>query len=428
MQSPAPPTEPEFVEQATAAARFPRLALAASDLWHDRRTSAILVLTVASIIAPLLLLFGLKTGVISTLRTQLLNDPRTLEVIVVGAQDLYADWLAELSARPDAAFVLPRTRSINATMDLVDSRRITYEASDMIPTAAGDPLLTRGLPEGVEPPSLPADGTEILLTQTLAGEIGIGAGGTLTGVIRRSREGLPENAQITLRVIAIIPEQLVSKKAVFTHQDLLIASEDFRDGLRDTLTADELATAIGSDRERFANARVYATDLDGVGTLAAFMREAGVEVNTQAEEIAFVKALDRVLGFIFRVIAIIGIGGCALALGGALWVNVERKRHDLALLRLFGYGNESVVLLPLVQSAAIAALGFLLALIAYGGGALAFNAVLGANLAERGYVCRLDSIHIAAAAATTLLFAVFAAVAAGYRASRIDPAECLRGG
>jgi len=69
-----------------------------------------------------------------------------------------------------------------------------------------------------------------------------------------------------------------------------------------------------------------------------------------------------------------------------------------------------------------------LALVAYGGGALAFNAVLGANLAERGYVCRLEPIHIAVAAAATLLFALLAAVAAGYRASRVDPAECLRGG
>jgi putative ABC transport system permease protein len=425
MQSPAQPTEQSPV---TAGARFAHLALAAADLWHDRRTSAILVLTVASIIAPLLLLFGLKTGVISTLRTQLLNDPHTLEIIVVGAQDLRADWLAALAARADAAFVLPRTRSINATMDLVDSRRITYEVSDMIPTAPGDPLLTRGLPEGVEPPPLLADGTEILLTETLADEIGIGAGGTLTGVIRRSRQGLPENAQIQLGVAAIIPEQVVSKKAVFTHQDLLIASEDYRDGLRDTLTAEELAVPIHGNRERFANARVYATDLDGVGTLAAFMRKAGVEVNTQAEQIAFVKGLDRVLGFIFRVIAIIGIGGCALALGGALWVNVDRKRRDLALLRLFGYGNGSVVLLPLAQSAAIAALGFVLALLAYGGGALAFNAVLGANLAERGYVCRLEAIYIALAAAATLLFALLAAITAGYRASRIDPAECLRGG
>jgi hypothetical protein len=85
-------------------------------------------------------------------------------------------------------------------------------------------------------------------------------------------------------------------------------------------------------------------------------------------------------------------------------------------------------LLPLVQSAAIAALGFVLALLAYGGGALAFNAVLGANLAERGYVCRLEATYIAVAAAATLLFALLAAVAAGYRASRIEPAECLRGG
>jgi len=116
----------------------------------------------------------------------------------------------------------------------------------------------------------------------------------------------------------------------------------------------------------------------------------------------------------------------ALALGGALWVNVERKRRDLALLRLFGFRDGTVMLMPLVQSAAIAALAFALAALAYLMGAAAFNRSLGHNLAGQGYVCRLEPGHLAAAAAATLLVALVAAVAAGYRASRIDPAECLR--
>jgi len=256
-----------------------------------------------------------------------LCEPR---IVVVGAQDLSADWLAELARRPDAAFVLPRTRSISATMDLVDSERLTYEAEDMIPTAPGDPLLTSGLPAGVEPPPLPGNGTEILLTKTLADASADAAGDRLTGIIRRSRDGVPEHARIPLHVLAVIPETVFARKAVFTHQDLLIAAEDYRDGRRNSLPTAELTARVESTRERFANARVYAKGLEGVGTLAAFMRKAGVEVETQAEQIAFVQGLDRVLGFVMLVIGIIGVGGCALALGGALWVNVDRKRRDLA--------------------------------------------------------------------------------------------------
>ncbi len=103
----------------------------------------------------------------------------------------------------------------------------------------------------------------------------------------------------------------------------------------------------------FANARVYARDLDAVAGLAA-LRAGGIEVRTQAERIATVQALDRTLSFLFRVLAAIGGGGCALALGGALWVNAERKRRASAMLRLFGFGRLSVAGLPVLQALAVA--------------------------------------------------------------------------
>ena len=409
-----------------AQSRTQGLALALADLWHDRRTTLVLVLTVASIIAPLLLLLGLKNGVIATLRADLLNDPRTLEVVVVGAHKLTRGWLEETAARPDCGFLVPRTRSINTVIDLLDGERRTFEAVDLVPTADGDPLLARAGIRGQSLP-VPADGTEVLMTRALAERIGIAPGDPLTGVLRRfGRDGRPEHVEIPLALLGIIPRASVAREAIFSHLDLLIAAEDYRDGLRDDLTGEHLSEPIASDREIFAGARLYAGDLEGVATLAATMRGAGINVKTRAERIATVQGVDRVLSYIFAVIALIGIGGCALALGGALWVNVDRKRRDLALLRLFGFRYGTVVLVPLVQSAAIAALGFALACLAYLGGAGAFNRVLGANLAEQGYVCRLGLVNIMLAAAATLLIAVVAAVAAGWRASRIDPAESLR--
>lgn len=401
--------------------RLEGVRLALHDLWHDRRTSLVLVLTVASIIAPLMLLFGLKTGVIATLRQDLVNDPRNLEIVVFGTHRLDRNWFATMARRPDVGFLLPRTRTINATLDLVDGAHRPFEAIDMIPTAAGDPILPPGLPS-------PASADQVLLTATLAKRIGWTPGAPLTGIFRRSRNGVPESVQFALEPIAVIPETSVAREAVFTHLDLLVASEDYRDGLRDALTDTDLRAPIASARAEFAGARVYARDLDSVDTLAGAMRAQGIEVRTQAERIETVRAFDRTLSFILRVIALIGLTGCALALGGALWVNVERKRRDLALLRLFGFGNGTVVLMPMLQSAVIAALAFMLAYLAYLIGAAAFNHTLGQNLAGLGYVCRLEPRHLAAAAAATLLVALIAAVAAGYRASRIDPAECLRGG
>ena len=389
------------------------------DLWHDRRTSLVLVLTVTAIIAPLLLLFGLKTGVVTALRQSLLNDPRNLEIVIYGNTRLERAWFERYAARPDVAFILPRTRTINATIDLIDADRRIRTAVEVIPTAPGDPLLPPELP-------VPSKPTEILVTETLAETLAASPGARLTGVIKRSTGGRSDNALLELTVLGIVPETSFSRDAVFTGLDLLVVSEDYRDGLRQTLTTEDLSRSDAAEREHFANARVYAADLDGVASVAASMRAEGIEVRTQAEKIRVVRAFDDTLSFVFHVIALIGSIGCTLALGGALRGNVDRKRRDLALLRLFGFRNGTVILVPVAQALAISAVGFLLAYLAYLAGAGTFNQVLGANLADRGYVCRLEWAGILTAAATTLLIALASAAAGAYRASRIEPAECLR--
>jgi putative ABC transport system permease protein len=395
-------------------------SLAVADLRHDRRTTLVMVLTVGAIIAPLLLLLGLKNGVIGNLHRQLLDDPRNLEILVYGAQDLDRTWFEATAARRDLGFLVPRTRSINATIDLVTADARLFQALELIPTAPGDPLL----PPGVDPP---ADAERILVTETLARSLGAETGGQVSGIIRRMDQGRRENSQLPLVVAGIVPQTRLAREAVFAHLDLLVAAEDYRDGLRGPLTAEGLASAPAAERPRFAGARVYAADLESVASLAEALRRDGIEIRTRADRIEIVQAVDRILTFVLRVVGLIGIGGCALALGGALWVNVDRKRRDLALLRLMGFTNAGVALVPLLQSAVIAATGFLLAVIAYLAGAAAFNRVLGVNLQGQGYVCRLDGLEVIMGLAATLGVAVAAAAAAAWRAGRVDPAECLRG-
>ena len=149
-------------------------------------------------------------------------------------------------------------------------------------------------------------------------------------------------------------------------------------------------------------------------------------MRTRARDIENVKAIERVLTFIFSVIAIIASLGFALSLSGALWINVERKRRDLALLRLLGQRRHGVMLIPAIQAAGIALAAYLLAMLAYGFGANVFNRQLGANLAESQFVCKLEWSDAALAGGLTLMVALLASLVGGYRASKVDPAECLR--
>ena len=393
-------------------------ALAWKDLRHDRRTSLVLVLTIAAILAPLLLLFGLKNGVIHTLRETLVRDPRNLEVVIYGSARLEPDWFRALAARADVAFLVPKTRTINASIDLVDGARQVQSAVELLPTGVGDPLLPAGLPT-------PTSSEQVLVTETLAGKLAGAAQGPLWAVVKRTLDGEPQHIRIPLKVIGVVPESRFSQDALFCSLDLLVVTEDYRDGVLDAVP-DAVPAGYAAGRALYAGARLYASGLDQVADLAGALRAQGIEVRTQAERIATVLAFDRTLSFVFRVIAAIGGTGCALALGGALWVNVERKRRQLALLRLFGFGQGAVAALPVIQGCAVALLGFGLALAGYLMGAQAFDVVMGDNLKGGGYVSRLGATDLAGALALTLSVALVASAASAWRAGRVSPAEGLR--
>ena len=409
--------------------------LAWKDLWHDRRTTLVFVLTVAAIISPLLLLLGLKNGVVTNLRETLVSDPRNLEIIVYGSAQLPRTWFSAMAARDDVAFAIPKTRTINASVDLLDAEQRLVPSVELLPTGPGDPLVPAEL-------TAPLGPDEVLVSGTLAQRLGLASpaapqaakdtdgeadkGPTVAAVIKRSLDGQPQHARLVLRVLGVVPEQRFARDALFAHPALLVAMEDYRDGVLDLPPGSRITPDYAERRALFANARVYARDLDSVAGLAATMRDQGIEVRTQAERIATMQALDRTLSFLFRVIAIIGGAGCALALGGALWVNVERKRRASAMLRLFGFGNLAVAALPVLQAIVVSAGGLVLALAVFVIGAGVFNGVLGDNLGPDGYVSRLGVGDIATACGWMLFIAVLSASAAAWRAARVTPAEGLR--
>ncbi len=395
------------------------LEQAVHDLRHDSRLSLVLIVSVASILAPLLLLFGLKTGVVSTLKQQLLEDPRNLEIIVFENARLDDAWFASLGKTGKVGFMVPRTRTINATMDVVGERRKVISGIEVIPTGTSDPLI----PEGYR---VPRELDQVILSYTAARRLGVAAGEKLQGVVKRRLQDRGQLVKFDLGIIEVLPESAYGRNALFSSVALLLAIEDYRDGF----AVEEIGATEGARRQQqrtvFANARIYAKDLDAVSEVADFIRDSGVEVRTRARDIENVKAVERVLTFIFSVIAIIASIGFALSLIGALWINVERKRHDLALLRLLGLRREGVVLIPVIQAAGISIVAYLLAMLAYMIGENVFNQQLGANLSESQFVCKLLWTDAVIAGGLTLLVALLASLVGGYRASKVDPAECLR--
>lgn len=391
--------------------------LALEDLFYDKKISLCVVASVLAVVGPLLLLFGLKFGIVSQLRGELLSDPRNKEIQMTASARLDEEWFATLRKASGVGFVLPLTRSLNTQADLfVDGRRF-LENVELIPTAAGDPLLGDL--------NVPTQDSEVVLSRSAADRLKLEVGDTLNLRVVRTLDKTLERVQMQVRVHAILPPQAISRPAVLITLPLLIAVEDYRDGVKVAM----LNSVTGTEpvlRSQFARARIYADSIDSVEQVAQRLQELGIETNSRVAEIKSVQAIDRVLGFVFAVIAWAAALGCAASMIGALMANIERKRKDLALLRLFGYGRRSMLSYVIAQALCLTVIGFGLGCAMYFIGSYAFNHILAIHLARGTFVCRLEFIHFGIGLASAMAISVVVCAFGGLLATRIEPAESLR--
>lgn len=111
------------------------------DLWHDSSVSFCIISSLVAVIAPLLLMFGLRYGVVSQLQQELARDPRNLEIRMVSSGHYSAEWIAALQQKSEVGFAIGQTRSLNTQADLLKDMSHFIENAEVIPTALGDPLL-----------------------------------------------------------------------------------------------------------------------------------------------------------------------------------------------------------------------------------------------------------------------------------------------
>lgn len=396
------------------------LWLAYRDFVHERRISLCFILALMAVLAPLLVLFGLKFGLVDTLAQRLVQSPSNREIIAVGSGDYDQAWLDRIAGLPDVAFIVANTRRIAASMSVLrnPSNDRHLRAVQMIPTAAGDPLLDE---ESVPPAGL----DQVILSAPAARKLGARVGDRLEARIDRRRNDRDESAAWSPQVTGIAPASAVQEEAVFVPLALLVATEDYRDGLSGPALGWRGAARAAGPRS-FARFRLYATSIYKVAGLQAALAREGIEIRTRAPEIEAMQSLDRNLGRVFWLIAFLGTLGFVASLAANLLANVERKRRELSVVRLIGFPTKSIVLFPLAQALLIAILGAIGAAAVYFPVGSLLNAWFAESLQSGEYICRLLPSHLLAAAAGTLICAGLAAAWAGHRAARVEPAEGLR--
>lgn len=395
-------------------------SLAVADYRHESRLSLCLIAALAAVLAPLLVLFGLRYGIVSTLREELRRNPTTLELRPLTQGRYDQAFFSRLRNRPETDFLIPNTRFLAATVALQNTAHPTAPVVDaeMIPTAAGDPLLKGAVI------AIPRVG-EAVLSQTAAEKLKASPGDSLSGRLGRVMEDRHETVRFPLRVRAVIPVALYARDAVFVAPEFLLMAEDYREGF--TVPVWEASGRVRAQGERlFASFRLYAHSIDEVGPLRDWLAAGGVDTDTRLAEIRLVQRLDRALTILFLVLAGLGGSGFGLSLTISLWGNVERKRYELSVLRLLGLPSTALAAFPVVQASLTGLFGALLAGVFYAAASPVINGLFAEGLTTTQVVCRLPIASFLSALALTLGLAIAAALAAGWRATRFSPAEGLR--
>jgi putative ABC transport system permease protein len=581
------------------------------------------VLALSAVIAPLLLLFGLKFGYVQTLRDRLIRNPSNREIRPLASVERDRAWFLKMAARPDVAFMVPSIRAIAATVLISRTGESARDAVALLPSAMGDTLLI----ENHQP--IP-NGLEVVLTAMAAKVIKAHSGDKIT--LTALREDGDERASVEMKVIGVLGMEASGVKGVYAPLPLLESVEAYKDGraapelnwpgtkrtaapvfdgaililpnplpedkqdllklntgfstikpinevelaklagwsiapghvlyflgttlspvhrdslavVRDqlrglqaevipwvrplpvTVSGDGLAasplmlqglslvpekaealgispippwgddtahadleillppgspevanlqaaispaadttflplkvvgvsgspggpalvpTALAGvirlgqlrkltfDRSSgemlllplgYAGFRMYARTIDDVEGLRNLLAEEGINVSTEAQEVAKVAELDRNLTRVFALISVTGIGGGVAALVASLYASVERKRRELGILRLIGLSRRSLMRFPLFQGLILVAAGFCCAALFFFATSQAIDGLFRAFRQKGESFCRLPMPYFLACFVGSLVLGLLAAFVAAYRVSRASAADALR--
>lgn len=391
--------------------RFPLVAsLAWQDYRNDTWLSACSVLALVAVIAPLLVLFGLKFGLVSSLTQRLETDPATREIIPLGGGRFSSTFIEQLGQRPDVAFAIPRTRQIAATA------QVGTLVLEMLPTAPGDPLLG-GLP-------VPRGLEQIVLSHTAAEKLAARPGDWLETSFARQVAGRVEARHTRLQVLAVLPLEAFARDGLFAGLGLLEAAEDYRDGRAVPALGWE-GEAVGTNEQRVYPAfRLYARSLNDVEPLRVFFARQNMLVSTQALNIAQVQSLSRNLSIVFWIIAGLALAGAFAAIFAGALAAVARKRRELSVLRLLGFSTGALLLFVVLQALYSASLAAVLSAGLYGLAEAGLNQLFVQVPGE--HASHLLAHHYGLALVAVLGISAVAAACGGWRVARIQASEGIR--
>lgn len=396
--------------------------LARKDLWHDRNVSLCMMTALMAVMAPLLLLFGLKYGVVSQLQYQLAQKPNLLEIKAQSrANNLNQAWIEQTQQRADVKFAIGLTRSLNAEAAIFKTERAAKTTAsnllyaEIIPTASGDPLLKNSpVPALVD--------KQGVISYALAQQLNTKAGDTVYLRLTRTKEGQKKPIYLAIDVVHILAPQDFNRRAVFLSMPVVLGIEYFIDDINQDFT---LVQHTPEDYV-FANVRIYANTIDDVLSLSEWLEQQHLSTNSAQEAIHNTKTINHILTFIFSVIALTALIGGVVSLSGSFLTNIDRKRQQIATLRLVGFNKNHITVYITFQVFLITFFSYLAALLFYFVGSFIFNNALGSSAQTVRFSSYLPIHYLVITFLITAVLALLIALIGAVQTTRIEPAESLR--
>ena len=272
---------------------------------------------------------------------------------------------------------------------------------------------------------MPKGFDQVVLSHNAAQKLNVKEGERIDASLSRQFRGKRERVHIKVRVIAVADLAVTSRNMAFVSLDLLVSSENFKDGKSVPELGWDGNESTNNDR-MYPSFRLYANSIYDVAQLVNKLQLSGIGVKSNTTEIQTIQTIDKNLSIIFWIIACVGAVGFSLSLGASLWANVDRKKKHLSVLSLVGFTGSKIILFPALQSMYTGLLGWLVAVLIYLVTETTINQILAPQLGIDEALCFLLPEHFFWALALTLCTALFAAILGGYRASNIEPSDGLR--
>ena len=393
------------------------LQLALKALKFEKLVSFCLIASLCSVIAPLLLLFSLRFGIITNLEENLKQDPSNLEIKFMSGYKLGDEFFESLKENPHVQFVLPLTRSLSVTTSVFANGKL-IDRIDAMPTAKNDPLVLRsGITQDLGL-------NEVFMSKSLAEDLKLKVGDSLKLKISRKLNDVNENSVQTFTLKGIIDSRYLQLRKILINFDTLVYMEDYRDGFNPPVFSD--GSKLNQARDSFAKARLYVKTLDDVAPMSKMLRQS-YSITDSSDQIEKLNKITSILNFVFTAIALVSVVGGLLAATGLIFTNLKRRLQGFALLKLTGISNSKCIEQVVVENLILSLCAYVLSLLLFMVGMIWFNTSFAADLKIGTDVSLISTTHVLfGLLATVLSCAAISYGIAKILLSKINIADSLR--